>query len=203
MLDGLGLEFQESKIRVRVDVKPLVSEYVDRISTSLAKVNSVEVDGTESEVVAAKSLLEDYEVERSLQIVRRAYLPRWEDAVPCRIGSRMGRPEKSGAREMSPWSIQFSYWRIRWTSRLVSEAAKGTIMVVVGPRYAKNVDDRLHVTCHHRIEEGSYTECGGRTIPLLGRRAVGVRKGPVNLSSVLEVKRRRLGLDRLPEKIKA
>ena len=209
LLDGLGLEFQKSKIGVRVDVKPLVSEYVDRIATSLVKVNSIEVDAPESEVAAAKSLLEDYEVERSLQIVRRvSCLPRWEDAVPCRIGSRMGRPEKSGAREMSPLvhSI-FPIGEYGGPQRLVSEAAKkGTIMVVVGPRVCQECGRQTpHVTCHHRIEEGSYRECGGRTI-LAPRKKGSRRKGErtsVNLSSVLEAKRRRLGLDRLPEKIKA
>ena len=210
LLDGLGLEWQEGNIRVRVDVNPLVSELVDRISSSLVKIDSIESEGVDySDVSMARSFLEDYEVERALQIVRRSSsLPRWEDAVPCRIGSRMGRPEKSGAREMSPLvhSI-FPIGEYGGPQRLISEAAKkGTIRVVVGPRLCQECGRQSpHVTCHHRIEEGNHIECGGRTI-LAPRKKSGRRKGErtaVNLGSVLEAKRRRLGLDRLPQKIKA
>ena len=35
-------------------------------------------------------------------IIRRISKYRWEDAVPCRIGGRMGRPEKSDIRKMKP-----------------------------------------------------------------------------------------------------
>ena len=52
----------------------------------------------------ALSTLDDNEVEQSLWIVREVSPHRWEDAVPTRIGARMGRPEKAERREMKQYT---------------------------------------------------------------------------------------------------
>ena len=57
------------------------------------------------ELMAAQHILDDHEVDRSLWLVRKLSNLRWEDAVPCRVGSRMGRPEKASRREMKPLSL--------------------------------------------------------------------------------------------------
>jgi DNA polymerase II large subunit len=209
LLDGLGLEYSQGTINVRRDVGPIVSEIVDKVSNCLEVVKSIEDPVGSSEGWRAQCKIDDYRVERSLQLVRRvSELPRWEDSVPCRIGARMGRPEKSGAREMKPLvhSI-FPIGENGGPQRLVSEASsKGAIRVVVGPRVCQTCGkESPHIMCHHRPKPEEPVECGGRTVssPRVRR---GRRKGErtaVNLGSIIEVKRRLLGLDRIPKKIKA
>jgi len=209
LLDGLGLDDSLGKIVARKDVKSIVSEIADNISNCQNKFQSGELGFEDSEWLEARSRLDDYRVERTLKIVRRvSVLPRWEDSIPCRIGARMGRPEKSGAREMSP--LVHSIFPIGdngGPQRLVSEASKkGSIRIVVGPRICQTCGkESPHVTCHHRPDPSEPVECGGKTISA-PRRKRGRRKGErtaVNLGSIIEVKRRKLGLDRIPKKIKA
>ena len=209
LLDGLGLDYSLHEIVVRKDVKPIVSDIVGKISGYEKEIQATASDLDEAERMEARSRLDDYLVERSLQLVRRvSVLPRWEDSVPCRIGARMGRPEKSGAREMSP--LVHSLFPIGdngGPQRLVSEASKkGSIRIVVGPRICQECGkESPHVTCHHRPDPDEPMECGGKTVGA-PRRKRGRRKGErtaVNLGSIIEAKRRKLGLDRMPKKIKA
>jgi len=209
LLDGLGLGDSQGKIVARKDVGPIVSDIAERVSKYQESVLSVEDLFEDAEVLEARRRLDDYEVEMSLQLVRRvSVLPRWEDSTPCRIGARMGRPEKSGAREMSP--LVHSIFPIGdngGPQRLLSEASKkGSIRVVVGPRICQTCGkESPHVTCHHRPDPNEPVECGGKTVGA-HRKKRGRRKGErtaVNLGSVIEVKRRQLGLDRIPSKIKA
>ena len=209
LLDGLGLDYSLQEIVVRKDVKPIVSDIVGKISGYEKEIQATGSDLDEAGRMEARSRLDDYLVERSLQLVRRvSVLPRWEDSVPCRIGARMGRPEKSGAREMSP--LVHSLFPIGdngGPQRLVSEASKkGSIRIVVGPRICQECGkESPHVTCHHRPNPDEPMECGGKTVGA-PRRKRGRRKGErtaVNLDSIIEAKRRKLGLDRIPKKIKA
>jgi len=209
LLDGLGLDYSREEIVVRKDVKSIVSEIAEKISRYQNAIQSTEEDLDEAGRLEARSRLDDYQVERSLQIVRRvSVLPRWEDSIPCRIGARMGRPEKSGAREMSPLVHSlFPIGENGGPQRLVSEASKrGSIRVVVGPRICQECGkESPHVTCHHRPKPDEAIECGGKTVGA-PRRKRGRRKGErtaVNLGSIIESKRRKLGLDRIPKKIKA
>ena len=209
LLDGLGLDYSLQEIVVRKDVKPIVSDIVGKISGYEKEIQATGSDLDETGRMEARSRLDDYLVERSLQLVRRvSVLPRWEDSVPCRIGARMGRPEKSGPREMSP--LVHSLFPIGdngGPQRLVSEASKkGSIRIVVGPRICQECGkESPHVTCHHRPDPDEPMECGGKTVGA-PRRKRGRRKGErtaVNLGSIIEAKRRKLGLDRIPKKIKA
>ena len=209
LLDGLGLDYSLQEIVVRKDVKPIVSDIVGKISGYEEEIQATGSDLDEAGQMEARSRLDDYLVERSLQLVRRvSVLPRWEDSVPCRIGARMGRPEKSGPREMSP--LVHSLFPIGdngGPQRLVSEASKkGSIRIVVGPRICQECGkESPHVTCHHRPDPDEPMECGGKTVGA-PRRKRGRRKGErtaVNLGSIIEAKRRKLGLDRIPKKIKA
>ena len=201
LLDGLGLGKSEGRVVVRRDSKPLVSEIVGKVSDLLSDRTLEDGD---------RRVLDDYLVERSLKLVRKvSSLPRWEDSVPCRIGARMGRPEKSGAREMSPKVHSlFPIGENGGPQRLVSEASsRGAIRVTVGPRICQKCNkESPHVTCHHRPNPKEPVECGGRTLAAPSRNRRGRRKGEitaVNLGSILEVKRRKLGIDRIPSKIKA
>lgn len=209
LLDGLGLGDSQGEIVARKDVGPIVSDITERVSKYQEAVLSVEGLLEDAEVLEARRRLDDYEVEMSLQLVRRvSVLPRWEDSTPCRIGARMGRPEKSGAREMSP--LVHSIFPIGdngGPQRLLSEASKkGSIRVVVGPRICQTCGkESPHVTCHHRPDPNEPVECGGKTVGA-HRKKRGRRKGErtaVNLGSIIEAKRRKLGLDRIPSKIKA
>ena len=209
LLDGLGLDYSLEEIVVRKEVKPIVSDIAGRISNYQKEIQATEGDLDEAGRLEARSRLDDYRVERSLQLVRRvSVLPRWEDSIPCRIGARMGRPEKSGAREMSPLVHSlFPIGENGGPQRLVSEASKrGSIRVVVGPRICQKCEkESPHVTCHHRPDPEEPMECGGKTVSA-PRRKRGRRKGErtaVNLGSIIETKRRKLGLDRIPKKIKA
>ena len=209
LLDGLGMENSLEKIVSRRDVRPIVSEITEKVSNYQSSIQETEGEMVDAAELEARNRLDDYLVERTLQLVKRiSVLPRWENSIPCRIGARMGRPEKSGAREMSPLvhSI-FPIGENGGPQRLVSEASKkGTIRVVVGPRICQVCGkESPHVTCHHRPNPDEARECGGKTVSAPRRRR-GRRKGErtaVNLGSIIEAKRRKLGLDRIPKKIKA
>ncbi|MBJ17687.1 MAG: DNA polymerase II large subunit [Euryarchaeota archaeon] len=210
LLDGLGLDVIDGRIETRFDVRPLVSGIIDKVSSSFQRLQQeIGEDGLSEDLLVLRKEVDDYIVERSLQVVRRASkLHRWEDSVPCRIGSRMGRPEKSGAREMSPLvHAIFPIGESGGPQRLVSEASsRGVIRVVVGPRVCQTCGrENPHITCHHRPNPDVPEECGGRTEGSTRKRK-GRRKGErtaIKLGPILEVKRRSLGLDRLPGKIKA
>ncbi|MBR79732.1 MAG: DNA polymerase II large subunit [Euryarchaeota archaeon] len=210
LVDGLGLEVSQNQFRMRFDSSSLVSEITERISANREGLQrEKDSGGLSEEARRMRAKLDDYKVERSLQVVRKAsQLPRWEDAVPCRIGSRMGRPEKSGIREMNPRvHAIFPIGESGGPQRLVSEASsRGVIRVDVGPRVCQSCGRQTpHLTCHHRPDPKQPVACGGRTSSSPRKRR-GRRKGErtaIELAPILEVKRRSLGLDRLPEKIKA
>ena len=157
----------------------------------------------------SRLLLDDHEVERCLWLVRNLSQLRWENAVPCRVGARMGRPEKSGAREMKPLvHALYPIGENGGPQRLLGHAsAKGNLRVQLGPRICELCGkESPHIRCHNRPNPNVAVECGGRTIERKRRGMRRRRKGEltnVPLSSVLEVKRRSLGMDRLPKKVKA
>ncbi len=213
LVEGLGLDAAEGNIRQRVEAGPHIDEALERTRAALSKVLEEKTADGERTVEGwrARSTLDDYEVERSLMVVRKVSGLRWEDAVPCRIGARMGRPEKSGVREMKPrvHSI-FPIGESGGPQRLISQAsARGSIRVDMGPRFCESCGrESPHLTCHNRPDPSEPVECGGRTMKpeRAKKRGYSRKKGErttVNLSSLLEVKRRKLGLERLPEKIKA
>ena len=164
----------------------------------------------ESALVNAKILLDENEVERSLWIVKKISNLRWEDSVPCRIGARMGRPEKSARRELKP--LTHSLYPIGENGGsqklLIQAAKKGRIRVEMSRRVCQDCGkESPNLICHHRKSESEAIECGGKTVE---RKTRGSRtrrrrgeRTTVDLDKLLEVKRRSLGLDRLPTLIKA
>ncbi len=158
---------------------------------------------------AAEALLDEHGVDGALWLVRKCSDLRWVAAAPCRIGCRMGRPEKAAPREMKgkPHSI-FPIGNEGGPQRLITEAAnKGTILVTMGTRECTKCGQRSPYTmCHHRLIPDDPTECGGKTKPIEdGRPTNGRRKGinqSVNLPALLETKRIKMGLDRIPKKFK-
>ena len=169
-------------------------------------------NGSENEdaLINAKILLDENEVERSLWIVRKVSNLRWEDSVPCRIGARMGRPEKSARRELKP--LTHSLYPIGENGGiqklLIQAANKGRIRVEMSRRICQDCGkESPNLICHNRKVEGEAKECGGKTIERKSRGSKSRRRRgertTVDLDKLLEVKRRSLGLDRLPAFIKA
>ena len=160
---------------------------------------------------AAKQILDDNDVDGSLAIVREITDNRWEDAAPCRVGCRMGRPEKSAPREMKQRAhALYPIMNFGGPQRLLETAVsrEGSIRVTVGPRRCLRCDKETpHVRCHHRVIPSEPKECGGRTTPAERRGSqMRNRQGELTtipLADILEVKRIALGLDRLPTGIKA
>ncbi|MFQ3343930.1 MAG: hypothetical protein ACKVI6_00525 [Candidatus Poseidoniales archaeon] len=157
----------------------------------------------------AMKLVDDNKVEKTLWLVRNLSSIRWEDAVPCRIGARMGRPEKSGIREMKPMvHALYPIGGAGGPQRLMQQASKKVkITVEMSPRICgKCGKNSGHIICHNRVDQSNPIECGGRTSlrtqKKQQRRRIGERTH-VPIESILEVKRRSLGLERLPERIKA
>ncbi len=157
----------------------------------------------------AMKLVDDDDVDKTLWLVRNLSSIRWEDAVPCRIGARMGRPEKSGIREMKP--MVHSLYPIGGAGgpqRLMQQASnKVSITVEMSPRTCKKCGKSSgHIICHNRVEQSDPIECGGRTVVRNNknqqRRRLGERTN-IPIESILEVKRRSLDLERLPVRIKA
>ena len=160
---------------------------------------------------AARVLLDEHSVERSLWLTRRLSGLRWEDSAPCRVGSRMGRPEKAGTREMKPKvHALYPIAENGGPQRLLGLAAgKGVIRVQMGPRVCdKCGQESPHLRCHNRLVSGEVVECGGKTQRkrIRGANRYTRRLGQytsVPLEDIVEVKRRALGLDRIPARIKA
>ena len=151
----------------------------------------------------AMKLVDDDDVDKTLWLVRNLSSIRWEDAVPCRIGARMGRPEKSGIREMKP--MVHSLYPIGGAGgpqRLMQQASnKVSITVEMSPRTCKKCGKSSgHIICHNRVEQSDPIECGGRTVVRNNknqqRRRLGERTN-IPIESILEVKRRSLDLERL------
>ena len=164
----------------------------------------------EDALLNAKILLDENEVERSLWIVRKTSNLRWEDSVPCRIGARMGRPEKSARRELKP--LTHSLYPIGENGGsqklLIQAAKKGRIRVEMSRRICQDCGkESPNLICHNRKLEGEPIECGGKTVERKTRGSSSRRRRgertTVDLDKLLEVKRRSLGLDRLPTLIKA
>jgi hypothetical protein len=159
---------------------------------------------------AALNLLDDDSVDGALWLVRRVSQLRWEDAAPNRIGSRMGRPEKAAGRQMKPPPhALFPIDNEGGPQRLLNvAAAQGSIRVQLGRR--RCIDCNLEspfIRCHHRPNPELIEECGGRTEVVKEqndhlRRRLG-QLTTVPLKDILEVKRKDLGLDRLPARIKS
>ncbi len=211
LLDGFGLESKNGLIDVRSEVGPHVDEFLQRVSNSLEllpKGEFIEEEMTKHQW-KARAIVDDYLADRSLQIVRTVSDIRWEDAVPSRIGARMGRPEKAGVREMKP--LVHSIYPIGdngGPQRLLSQASsRGVIRVIMGPRVCQTCGrETPHLICHHRPDRSNPEECGGVTVPSTKKRKGARRRGErtaVELDRIMEVKRRRLDLDQLPQKIKA
>ena len=164
----------------------------------------------EDALLNAKILLDENEVERSLWVVRKTSNLRWEDSVPCRIGARMGRPEKSARRELKP--LTHSLYPIGENGGsqklLIQAAKKGRIRVEMSRRICQDCGkESPNLICHNRKLEGEPVECGGKTVERKKRGSSSRRRRgertTVDLDKLLEVKRRSLGLDRLPTLIKA
>ena len=164
----------------------------------------------ENSLLNAKILLDENEVERSLWVVRKTSNLRWEDSVPCRIGARMGRPEKSARRELKP--LTHSLYPIGENGGsqklLIQAAKKGRIRVEMSRRICQDCGkESPNLICHNRELEGNPIECGGKTVERKTRGSSSRRRRgertTVDLDKLLEVKRRSLGLDRLPALIKA
>ena len=164
----------------------------------------------EDALLNAKILLDENEVERSLWVVRKTSNLRWEDSVTCRIGARMGRPEKSARRELKP--LTHSLYPIGENGGsqklLIQAAKKGRIRVEMSRRICQDCGkESPNLICHNRKSEGEPIECGGKTVERKTRSSSSRRRRgertTVDLDKLLEVKRRSLGLDRLPALIKA
>ena len=129
-----------------------------------------------------------------------------------RIGCRMGRPEKSAPREMTPRShTLFPIALEGGNQRLISNAAgKGSIRIQMGKRIcSKCGKDSPFIRCHHRVLDDAGIPkvgetCGGRTEM---RESTGKsrRRGEmqsVPLEAILEDAQLRIGMGRLPQQVK-
>jgi len=255
LIEGLGLEIYENKIRKSVNSEAHIRERIGKIewamkvilkeedrvtsienerdlarveATTAARQSGLDIEQTESagnlaakkiidngpenkeDLIHAKTLLDGNDVERSLSIVRKISRLRWEDSVPCRIGARMGRPEKSARRELKPMTHSLYPIGENGGSQklLIQAAGKGRIRVEMARRICQTCGkESPNLICHNRKSEQDATECGGKTFEKKSRGSnLRRRRGErttVDLDKLLEVKRRKLGLDRLPKFIKA
>lgn len=119
--------------------------------------------------------------------------------APCRIGGRMGRPEKADVRKMKPPTHGlFPIGAAGGTQRLLRDAAEqGTIQVEVGERKC---------TACNRKSWRTFCDCGGHTLPVpKPAREGGFQEKELtdlDLKGELERAKQVLKLDRMPETIK-
>jgi len=140
--------------------------------------------------------------EDPMQIAQTLSGVRLEEKAPCRIGARMGRPEKAAEREMSPpVHGLFPIGNAGGLQRLIGDAAaKGEIgspdddafkSIEVGIRECTDCEtETLHLNC---------PECGARTRPDDEDYPQG-RSVPIG--DLVEQARERLDLARMPSTVK-
>ena len=207
------LEQQRSIERIRAETaarqRGLNIEETEKVGDTAAAVIEDSGPPDSKALIAAYQLLDSHEADRSLWLVKNLSQLRWEDSAPTRVGSRMGRPEKASRREMKPMvHALFPIGDYGGPQRLLSQAAnKGGIRIEMGIRIClKCGQETPHLRCHNRPQSSEAIECGGKTKEKALRggrkpRRLGQRTS-IRLDSILEVKRRALGLDKLPKKIK-
>jgi DNA polymerase II large subunit len=119
--------------------------------------------------------------------------------APCRIGGRMGRPEKADARKMSPPPHGlFPLGQAGGTQRLVREAAaQGMVELELGERQCSSCGRK-----HWR----TFCDCGASTTFLSRPERTGKFEDrpmtAVDLRAELERAKKAVALDRLPETVK-
>ena len=159
-----------------------------------------------TELENARKTLDDDKVEKSLYIVRSVSKHRWEDAVPTRIGARMGRPEKAERREMKQYThALYPIGNNGGPQRLLDQIGKGALSVDVSIRRCTICGRDTHeIRCRHDYGDGS-PPCNGRT-EIRRKKSTDRRLGEkrsVQFTSLLESARRNLNLNSLPRPIKA
>ncbi len=118
--------------------------------------------------------------------------------APCRIGGRMGRPEKADARLMKPPPHGLvPLGQAGGAQRLVRDAAaQGSVEVEVGERVCE--------TCGRKAWR-TFCDCGGHTKFLKRPERSGFQEREltsIDMRGELERARKALQLDRLPETVK-
>jgi len=162
-----------------------------------------------SSVRLARQLLDEHSVDGCLWLIRKCSDLRWVAAAPCRVGCRMGRPEKAAPREMKgkPHCI-FPIGNEGGPQRLITQAANGgSIRAQLGQRECIKCGRQTPFTlCHHRTTPEDPIECGGNTKIINEKTSINQRrKGiyqSIDIAKLLESKRHSLGLDRIPQKFK-
>ena len=158
------------------------------------------------ELMTSKILIDDDEVEQSLWLIRKISKHHWKDAVPTRIGARMGRPEKAQRREMKQYThALYPIGNNGGPQRLLGQIGKGALSVDVSIRRCIECGRDTHeITCRHDHGDGD-GPCNGRTE--IRRRKESTRrlgeKRHVQFTTILESARQNLGLNSLPRPIKA
>ncbi len=211
-----ALEKERSAVRIAAETEARqrglgISE-TDQVGKEAAE--SVPDEGPEnaSRYKTSQRLQDDHDVDGILPLIRESSTLRWEHAAPQRIGCRMGRPEKSAPREMSPRShTLFPIALEGGNQRLIANAAgKGSIRVQMGKRFcSKCGKDSPFVTCHHRVVDQDGLPkigetCGGRT-DMRESTSKSRRRGEmqsVPIESILEDAQLRIGMTRLPQQVK-
>jgi DNA polymerase II large subunit len=111
--------------------------------------------------------------------------------APCRIGTRMGRPEKAAARKMRPPPhVLFPVKNFGGNQRLIRNAADlGTIEIEAGVRFCPNCGEKTYkLFCRC----GTHTEIKNDRIESL----------TINLSEDLKLAQKKINERNLPETIK-
>ena len=211
-----ALEKERSAIRIAAETEARqrglgISE-TDQVGKEAAE--SVPDEGPEnaSRYKASQRMHDDHEVDGLLPLIRESSTLRWEHAAPQRVGCRMGRPEKSAPREMSPRShTLFPIALEGGNQRLIANAAgKGSIRVQMGKRLcSKCGKDSPFITCHHRVVDSDGLPkigetCGGRT-DMRESSSKSRRRGEmqsVPIEAILEDAQLRIGMTRLPQQVK-
>ena len=211
-----ALEKERSTIRIAAETEARqrglgISE-TDQVGKEAAE--SVPDEGPEnaSRYKASQRMHDDHQVDGLLPLIRESSTLRWEHAAPQRVGCRMGRPEKSAPREMSPRShTLFPIALEGGNQRLIANAAgKGSIRVQMGKRLcSKCGKDSPFITCHHRVVDSDGLPkigetCGGRT-DMRESSSKSRRRGEmqsVPIEAILEDAQLRIGMTRLPQQVK-
>ncbi len=211
-LEKLNEKRKSVRIKAETEARQEGKGITETVDLGVKAMSEIEDPGSENydALSRAEILVEGHERMNSLWLIKECSKIRIEDGAGTRIGCRMGRPEKAAPREMKPAAHAiFPLGSMGGPQKLLGVAAnQENVRMTLGSRVCTICKkESPSIKCTNIDSTGGY--CSGNTIQIeskassdsfSNRRHISVKT--VHLKRDLEFARTRLGLDRLPAKIK-
>lgn len=213
-LEKLNEERKVVRIKAETKARQEGKSIAETVDLGLKAMSEIEDIGPSNfdDFSSAEAMVEEHESMNSLWLIKECSKLRIVDGAGTRIGCRMGRPEKAAPREMKPAAhVLFPLGSMGGPQKLLGVASnQENLRMALGSRICTICKkESPSIKCTNIDSTGEY--CDGNTIELnfdeKFNSSQSPRKRTISMKTVylkrdLEYARKRLGLDRLPNKIK-